>query len=104
MLGMEETLPRLNVNRRLRKVYVDGTEVKQLSRHQWRMLCLLLDTDGIVTHDDIVAHVYHEPLWSGKCSDQSRKSLVCRLRQRLGRAGVYIRTVTQHGYYLRRAE
>ena len=111
-VGADATLPLelegpnrgLRIDHAARKVFVGGHELTPpLSLAQYRLLELLLDTEGqVVSRDTIVATVWTEEEAMG-VSEQAIDALVRRLRDRIAAVDPdhqYIVTVRGHGFRL----
>ncbi len=111
-VGADATLPLeltgpnrgLRVDRAARRVFVGGHELTPpLSLAQYRLLELLLDSEGrVVSRDEIVEAVWSEEEALG-VSEQAIDALVRRLRDRIAAVDpdhAYIVTVRGHGFRL----
>ncbi len=83
------------------QVWINGKLVEPpLSAQQYRLLELILNTNGIVVRDDIVRAVWPDAAEAG-VSEQSIDALVRRLRERLAELDPehqYIVTMRGHGF------
>ncbi|MBE6825301.1 MAG: response regulator transcription factor [Ruminococcus sp.] len=99
--GKEYHLGRLMVNPEKHLVHVDGKDVV-LTFKEFEMLCLLLKNQGMVlTRDQFLNQV-----WGYNFDGENRTVDVHirTLRQKLGEAGCYIRTIRGIGYKIEETE
>ncbi len=112
-VGAEATVPLsfesavggpVRLDKGTRRVWIRGQELTPpLSPAQYRLLELLVDTDGqVVSRDDVVNRVWPDDVIDG-VSEQAIDALVRRLRDRLSEVAPgqqYILTVRGHGFRL----
>jgi hypothetical protein len=103
-LGLDGPNRGLRIDRAARRVFIGGHElIPPLSLAQYRLLELLMDSEGqVVSRDRIVAAVWSEDEAMG-VSEQAIDALVRRLRDRVSAVDpdhTYIVTVRGHGFRL----